>query len=274
MTMQIINSSVYGSLPSPDNFAELLELIIENKKTIGSYNVSYWRGQANINWPIDSGAVRRLRQKGKGCSSTEEITEEHICYYEQNLIKHARKNMLDIDSYNRRMTDFELLAKMQHYGAATRLLDFSKSVLVALFFCTSNLQYEKTHGLLFGIDTFVIGGHEDDFDFDFSYKKFIGFAKENNHVLCIAPPSGSNRIAAQHAVLLCSKYAESEHGSLYLNEEKKYYKYIAISPELKKECNNYLRNCFDILHPTMFPDFPGFCEINSAEWAIYAHTRW
>jgi len=127
---------------------------------------------------------------------------------------------------------------------------------------------------LFGIDTHIVGGHEDDFHFSFDYNKFKEFLKENNHVLTIAPPPISTRIAAQHSILLCSKLTDGKYGSLYLNDDDKYYKFIAISPELKKQCVCYLRNCFDITRPTMFADFAGFCEMNSVKWERYAHDRW
>jgi len=128
--------------------------------------------------------------------------------------------------------------------------------------------------LLFGIDTDIIGGHEDSFDYDFNYDDFNSFTKTQRHVLCISPPPISNRIAAQHAILLCSKFSDGKNGSLYLEEKEKYYKYIIISPELKEQCGYYLTNCFDITQLTMFTDLTGFCELNSSSWDINAHSRW
>lgn len=58
----------------------------------------------------------------------------------------------------RKLTDFELLAKLQHHGAATRLIDVSRNMLVALWFTCSS-EPEKT-GLLFGLAAGVIIGLE------------------------------------------------------------------------------------------------------------------
>jgi len=272
--MKEINSSVFGQVSSPETFEELLLLISQNKVEKNSRNVSFWRGQSNLDWRIDSAAVRRLKLSREITNYPKEIDENHLSYYEENLLGRARTNMFDFDNHNRRMTDFELLSKLQHHGAATRLVDFSKSALIGLFFCTTEKRHENDYGLLFGINTDVLGGSEDHFEYDFSYKEYQDFIKEHNHVLCISPPPLNNRMAAQHAVLLCSKFDDGNYGSLFLNDNSKFYKYIAISPELKIECNYYLTKCFNITRVTMFPDFTGFCEINSANWEIYAHTRW
>jgi len=129
------------------------------------------------------------------------------------------------------MSDFELLAKLQHHGVATRLVDFSKSALVALFFCTEDAQYGNRHDLLFGINSDVISGHENDFDFNLTYED-------------------------------------------YTQPRKKFDNVQAIAPRLKVSCNHYLSECFDITRSTMFPDFHGFCEINSTKWSAYQHDRW
>lgn len=272
--MNKYNSTIYGCIPCPANFDELLNLISQNKKNDNGQNVSYWRGQPNIDWKIDSGAVRRLRRKENTYPNPDSIAENDICYYEKSLIAHARKNMFDFDFNHRRITDFELLAKLQHNGAATRLVDFSKNALIGLFFCTNDQQYKDNFGLLLGVDTDIVAGHEDRFNYDFSYDDFIARANKKSYLINIAPPCVSERIAAQHALFLCSEYVDGNYGSIYLGEDDKYYKYIAISPELKMQCTALLTNCFDITRKTMFPDFTGFCEINSVSWGTGAHTRW
>ncbi|MFD3232234.1 FRG domain-containing protein [Rahnella aceris] len=46
------------------------------------------------------------------------------------------------------MTDFELLAKFQHHGAVTRLIDVSRNMLVALWFACRSQTDKK--GILLG----------------------------------------------------------------------------------------------------------------------------
>lgn len=263
-------TALFGEVLAPDNFEELISMINEN--IIGtSFDVSFWRGQANINWPIDSGAVRRLQNKKT--SRVYPLKESSIVSYEKNLLNKAKKNLFNIDENNRTLSDLELLAKLQHHGAATRLVDFSKNVLVALFFCVDSEQYINEYGLLLGVHTHIVGGHEDDFNFNEDYETFASELSDDC-LHTIAPPVVTNRISAQHAVLLCSKFVTEKYGSLYLGEKDKFYKFIAISPNLKKQCKNILINSFDITRTTMFPDLSGFCEVNSSRWEIGVDNRW
>lgn len=271
--VHIVKSELFGKLSCPDSFSELLSLVTQNKKS-SYWNVSYWRGQGNIDWPIDSAAIRRLRREDNTYPNPKNIQERDVCFYEQSLMDHARKNLFDYDEHNRQLSDFELLAKMQHHGAATRLVDFSKSVLVALFFCINETQNEDKYGLLLGVDTDIVGGHEDHFDFNLTYSDFVKRNEQREALICISPPTVTNRISAQHAVFLCSHCVKGKYGSLYLEDDEMFYKFIGISPEVKKECKEYLINYFDILHTSMFPDFSGYCGLNSTAWAISAHTRW
>lgn len=263
--MDIIATENFGKIPSPDNFNELLSLINENKKTNSAWNVSYWRGQANIDWRIDSGAVRRLK-KSRG-----KIEENDICYYEEYLINKAKKNLFNYEG-NRYLTDFELLTKLQHHGAATRFVDFSKNALIGLFFCTQDKKFIKDYGVLIAVDTHIVGGSEGVFDFNMSYNEFK--SKIYDHIMLLDPPVVTNRISAQHAVLLHSKYVDGRYGSLFMEDEDKYYKIIAISPELKIETNHFLTSYFDITLSSMFPDLSGFCSVHSTDWEIYDDERW
>ena len=270
--MKNYKADIFGEIESPQNFNELMQLVVDNKKSSTSWNVrnvSYWRGQADISWKIDSSAVRRLKRDTRPV-----VRESSIQFYEEGLLERARKNLFDFDEHNRRISDFELLAKLQHHGAATRLVDFTKNALVGLFFCCNDASFAEQYGLLLGVHTDIIGGHEDDFDFNFTYKNFIENEELANALMSNAPPAINSRISAQHSILLYSKYCENKYGSIYLGEKSNYYKFIAISPELKKESNYYLTNCFDITRTTMFPDFSGFCDINSVHWGTFAHDRW
>lgn len=71
-----------------------------------------------------------------------------MVFYETSLLRHARHKGFDTEN-GKILTDFELLAKLQHHGAATRLVDFSKNVLVALWFAIQDNKEET--GLLTGI---------------------------------------------------------------------------------------------------------------------------
>ena len=98
--MKMYQSKLFGTIPAPESFNDLLDIIVGYK---GHHrNVSFWRGQADINWPIDSSAARKI--KLKPCSWLP--TDRHIVFYEEQPIKKARKNMFDIDEYNRRMSRF------------------------------------------------------------------------------------------------------------------------------------------------------------------------
>ena len=91
-----------------------------------------YRGQANARWPLKSGAARRIiasaRQKDDGWLLSKSMVEYH-----DNLLIDARQKGFGLVD-GRRLPDLELLTELQHFGAATCLLDFTESVLVALYF--------------------------------------------------------------------------------------------------------------------------------------------
>ncbi len=88
----------------------------------------YFRGQNNINWTLQT--------------SIERIQEKHYPYYKQYdtnekwmIHEFRRKFHLYSQTITPNFEDnFEWLAIMQHYGAPTRLLDFTESIFISAYF--------------------------------------------------------------------------------------------------------------------------------------------
>ena len=109
------------------------------RETVPDTGTHVFRGQSNAKWPLRSGASRRLT-----ADDIEEVNpyflDEYLEYH-RDLLDRARR----VAPYGQRdRTDrpLQLLARLQHFGAATGLLDFSYSPLVALWFACEDPSRE------------------------------------------------------------------------------------------------------------------------------------
>lgn len=260
--MSNFNSPKFGVIHQPKSFQELLEIIIE-APTDESY-VRMWRGQADISWSIDSAAYRRLASLNK------QVKERNIISYEESLLTQATHH--GYRSMNgQELSDLELLARLQHHGAATQLLDTTRSVFVALWFSVSS-QIDSA-GALIGIHSDYLGGYES-LPEKKPYREIMEEIKKLNHPITWEPTNVSPRIAAQHSQFLYSKVSESPAGSLCLPEKEDGTLIVAISSELKKIAKKILISTFDIHTKTLFPDLDGFCVANSYQIARWDMYRW
>src|ERR1700730_16690786 len=108
-----------------------------------------WRGQSDLTWGLNAGLIRRLqlhtRSKGP-------LTESQLRGHEIQLIKSARAAGYGQPD-GRDIGDVELLAVLQHHGAATRLLDVTSDPMVAMWFAVENQDpSDRTDGALFAIN--------------------------------------------------------------------------------------------------------------------------
>ena len=109
-----------------------------------------YRGQEKAQWPLYSAATRRLvKAHGNEILQAPDFPDLYIKYHREELIEPARVSGFDVES-GRKISDLQLLAKLQHFGAATGLLDFTWDPLVALYFAS---QDPECDGKLFVVDT-------------------------------------------------------------------------------------------------------------------------
>lgn len=105
-----------------------------------------YRGVANLGWPLDTAIYRRVSRSRRQPAGEPEIAAE-----ERELLHGARRLRLDrSDGFE--MTDLELLAVLQHQGAATRLLDVSFNAMISLWFATEDRTQEEFDAGLFAFD--------------------------------------------------------------------------------------------------------------------------
>jgi len=262
--MKTVHDKKYGKLKQPANFNDLMADVISPS---GKYNqrVWMWRGQSNINWPTDSSAYRRLnistnyQQKDKN---------KALISYEKNLLEQATHKGFRHEN-GRILTDFELLTKLQHHGAATRLVDFTRSFLIGLWFaCNGNV---KLAGLLISFDTNFIGGYEKEPEIR-PYKEIVE-ELEDEYPTTWEPTAVSQRVAVQHSQFIYSRVSNDKKGSLIF-PEKGAYRLYKIPSKLKMECLAILRDVFDIDKVIMFPDLDGFAQSNSVTEDINHMYRW
>ncbi|UFH34539.1 FRG domain-containing protein [Flavobacterium acetivorans] len=119
------------------NFKDLLEL---------SSLPFYWRGHSNAEWPLQTNLERQIDKTSCVPSSELRILREF-----------KRKQHLYESSKDIVTNDFERIAKIQHHGGPTRLLDFTKSLLVASYFCTEDFD-DKNDGAIWGINISNVNG--------------------------------------------------------------------------------------------------------------------
>lgn len=238
----------------PESVPELLQHLHELRQ------VHFWRGSADASWPLDSTVVRRIRNHRHRRLSAP--SERRIGHEEQTLLRRARHQGYDLHR-GVRLSDLELLVLLRHHGAATRLIDFSRSASVALWFACCS--HPGVGGELIGVSADHVWGSSEGEPLELeteadAYEDLMAEVAASGGLWQWQPTDVSSRVAAQHSQLLFSGFVDEPHGSVALPSHSEAVVAIDIPAGLKPAILRFLKNALDIRHLSMFPDLQGFSE--------------
>ena len=261
----------------------LTEYINKLLEKTGGQNGEFWyRGQTDASWPLQSSAIQRI--------TGEEHKMEELIFYHEDLLRGARLIGGGILNRNgRELGDLELLARLQHYGAATCLLDMTSNFNIALWFACQRASEEgEEDGRVFIVPIFPATEHidfpevrddelEEDIDYFLNPNKRRKNKKESEserkkrqeqnprktiEIECPKPrfwfwrPRPSmRRMLSQSSKFIFSSYDISKRTELY--------DYIKIEGKHKKILLSELEQIQGLKPQDIFSDIPGFASVNA-----------
>lgn len=204
-----------------------------------------FRGVSDEKYEIEASASRRLEKNGSDPAKLLEINREMIS--DARLEGHDKKN-------GQRLSDLELLAELQHYGAATCLIDFTYSAQVALWMACRRRSKWNVHGKIFAVRSnnpiqfkkVTSKSLQENLDY------FFKVDGRNKYPLYQwQPRQQNNRIIAQQSVFL--------FGGAKVEEEAE----CVILKNNKETILTSLEKSSGITEARMFPDFEGFSRLRA-----------
>ncbi len=212
---------------------------------IGGQNMLF-RGMANTRWRVESSLYRRLKLNG-----LKHVDDDMFLEMTKVLINRARRSQHGMKN-DHKLNDLKLLVDLQHYGAATCMIDFTKKSLVALFFACETAYNKKNKE----VDGKVVAFNSDNAD---SYDEIsiensdeeIEYWIQNNKLWVLSAKKLNNRAASQKSVFV--------FGSPTLSVQN----FRACKITNKKEILDELKEKENISAETLFDDFVGFSASHS-----------
>jgi len=205
-----------------------------------------FRGVSMESYKIEASAYRRLPEIDRNDPS-------QLLKINKDLIEKARSFGHD-QRNGQQLSDLELLAELQHFGAATCLIDFSRSALVALWFACQQSTKGDTNGKVFAVrhDDMVLLKTvnpelmKEDIDY------FLKPDENGKYPLYQWQPKlQNNRIIAQQSVFVFS--------GAQIEEETE----CIIDKNSKQDILTSLGKISGITEANIYPDFDGFARLHA-----------
>ena len=234
------------------SLSEFIEWV--NQLGTGNY---LFRGVPNAEYRIQASAYRRPKEDTRNF--------EKFLQINRNLITDARLRGHG-ERDGRELGDLEILAQLQHFGAATCLIDFTRNAQIALYFaCQKDLKWEnKSRDSENPPDGKVHVVRSDPLRFkkvtpdllkekiDYFFPRFHPYGRDRQ-LYCWEPGYQNNRIIAQQSIFVFGNYEFDENDACIVEESCKADILIA------------LEQVSGIKHAMLFPDFDGFARLHREE---------
>lgn len=117
-----------------ETVSQYLETVVRINEETDSLSGAVYRGQSNSDWSISSGLSRYCRG---AASKQDALRSAEQAFRIFNAHRHGYHAMASNNPW-------DVLTLAQHFGMPTRLLDWSLSPFVALFFALDGVMYKKT----------------------------------------------------------------------------------------------------------------------------------
>ncbi|EKN68369.1 FRG domain-containing protein [Schinkia azotoformans] len=233
-----------------ENWLKLLEEVTFFAK---KSRLVWYRGQSNNAsengcYPLLSGLFRQS------------FSVEKILQWEELSYKRFFENGFDL---HKTENQWDLLYLMQQYGVKTRLLDWSESFAVALYFATRNWDH-KTSCSIWLLDPFRLNRIFHNLDELTSMPKTIDFLearKEFQKTMALSPRMNTYRSMFQKGYFTLQgntkQGLEEEENGVLLRE--RILKHIKIDVELRNDVELFLE-LSGINQLTLFPDLGGLAS--------------
>lgn len=206
-----------------------------------------FRGVSKDSYKIEASAYRRL-------PSEADKNPDRLLKINKQLIDAAR--LLGHDQKNgQRLSDLELLAELQHFGAATCLIDFTRNALVALWMACQQSTTGEANGKVFAVRSDESAQletitpklvAEEDIDYFFKADEQKGYP-----LYQWQPKYQNNRIIAQQSVFV--------FGGAQVETEAE----CVILKSGKGDMLTSLDKVSGITEGTIYPDFDGFARLHA-----------
>ena len=206
-----------------------------------------FRGVSKDSYRIEASAYRRLPEAQRN-------NPARLLRINQDLIEKAR--LLGHDQKNgQRLSDLELLAELQHFGAATCLIDFTRNALVALWMACQQSTAGEANGKVFAVRSDESDRLETitpklvtDRDIDYFFRE----DEQRGYPLYQWQPKyQNNRIIAQQSVFI--------FGGAQVEIEAE----CVILKSSKGDMLTFLEKVSGITEGSIYPDFDGFARLHA-----------